>query len=65
MYWQQRLPHGCHLFRGKGEGGKETLIIAYGITWPESEEEEETFVIAMNFAPSVVSVPSLGGGTSK
>jgi hypothetical protein len=24
------------------EGGKKTLIMAYGITWPESEEEEET-----------------------
>jgi hypothetical protein len=32
----------------------------------ESEEEEEvTFVVAVNFAPLVVSLPSLGGGTSK
>jgi hypothetical protein len=39
--------------------------MAHGITWPESEEEEEAVVIAVNLAPPVVSLPSLGGGTSK
>jgi hypothetical protein len=41
--------------------------MAYGITWPESEEKEETFVhvVAMNLMPPVASLPSLGGGTSK
>jgi hypothetical protein len=39
--------------------------MAYGIMWPESEVEEESFVVKMNFAPPVVTLPSLGGGTSK